>query len=137
MSKEELKKGVLNGSILSAAYDTSCTSHAGMPGDPFIQTNTPSTKVFTLADNYPIPGSDMAKLHHNLREPARTVDMVPSLTENSLLSGEKFAQARYVSVWDDKEVNLYESHTVKITISGEAGLKGWTPKGKPLAHSSS
>ena len=35
--EEELKKGVLNGSIPLAAYDTACTSHAGIPGDPFIQ----------------------------------------------------------------------------------------------------
>ena len=73
-----------------------------MPGNPFIQTNTPSTKVFELADNYPIPRSNVAKFHHNVRKPARTVDMVPSLTNNSLLSGGKFAQAGYVSVCEDK-----------------------------------
>ena len=125
MSKEELKKRVLNGSIPLAAYDTACTSHAGMTGDPFIQTNTPSTKVFALADNYPIPGSNLAKLHHDVREPARTVDMVPSLTNNFLLSGGKFAQAGYVSVCNDKEVNLYDVRTVKINVSDEAVLKGW------------
>ena len=102
MSEEELKKGVLNGSIPSAAYDTACTSHAGMPCDPFIQTNTPSTNVFALADNYPIPGSNVAKLHHDVCEPARTVYMFPYLTNNSLLSGGNFAQAGYASVCDDK-----------------------------------
>ena len=93
-----------------------------MPGDPFIQTNTPSTKVFVIADNYPIPGSNVAKLHHNVHKLAHTVDMVPSLTNNSLLSRGKFAQAGYVSVCDDKEVNLYNARTVKITVSDDAVL---------------
>ena len=96
-----------------------------MPGDPFIQINTPSTKFFALADNYPIHGSNVAKLHRNVRKPSRTVDTVPSLTNNSLLSGGKFAQAGYVSVCDDKELNLYDARTVKITVSEEAVLKGW------------
>ena len=96
-----------------------------MPGDPYIQTSKPSTKIFALANDYAIPGSNVAKLHHDVREPARTVDMVPSLTNNSLLSGGKFAQAGYVAVCDDKEVNLYDMRTVKIGISEEAVLKGW------------
>ena len=124
MSEEELKKGLLNSSIPSAAYDKSCTSHAGIPGDLFIQTDTPSTKVFTLSDNYPIPGSNVVKTHHNVRKPARTVDMVPSLTKNSVLSGGKFAQAGYVSVCDNKEVNLYDVRAVKITVYEETVLKG-------------
>ena len=42
------------------------------------------------------PGSNIAKLHHLVREPARTVDMVPSLAGQSLLSGEKIAEAGYI-----------------------------------------
>ena len=125
MSEEELKKGVLNGSIPSAAYDTACTSHAVMPGNPFIQTNTPSTKVFELADNYPITGSNVAKLHPDVHKPACIVDMVPSLTKISLLSGGNFSQAGYISVCNYKEVNLYDMRTVKINVSEEAVLKGW------------
>ena len=79
--------------------------------------------MFALADNYPISGSNVAKLHHKVRKPARTVEMVPSLTNNSLLSGGKFTQAEYVSVCKDKEVNLYDVHTVKTTVSEEAMLK--------------
>ena len=96
-----------------------------MPGDPYIQTRKPSTKIFAIANNYAIPGSNVAKLHHDVREPARTVDMVLSLTNNSLLSGGKFAQAGYVAVCDDKEVNLYDMRTVNIGISEEVVLKGW------------
>ena len=38
LTENKLIEGVLNGSIKSAAYDTACTSNAGMVGDPFIQT---------------------------------------------------------------------------------------------------
>ena len=45
-TEAELKQGVLNGSITSAAWDTAYTSNAGKMGNPFIQTTQPSTKVF-------------------------------------------------------------------------------------------
>ena len=38
LSEAQTKRGFLNGSIPSAAWDTACTSHAGMIGDPFIPT---------------------------------------------------------------------------------------------------
>ena len=63
------------------------------------------------------PGSRVAKLHHPVREPARTVDIVPSLAGQYLIIGEKFAKAGYVSICDDAEVNIYDSRTVTITVS--------------------
>ena len=120
-----LKAGVLDGSIPSAAFDTACTASAGRPVDPFLLTNKKSTKVFALADDHPTPASMVAKLYHEVREPARTVDIVPALGRNSLLSGGKFAEAGYVSICDDKEVNIYDGRTAKIVVSEEAVLKGW------------
>ena len=58
-------------------------------------------------------------------ELARTIDMVPALAEKSLVSGGKFPEAGYVSICDGNEVNLYDGHMVKITVSEEAVLKGW------------
>ena len=51
--------------------------------------------------------------------------MVPALVYNSLLSGNKFSDARYVSICDGNKVNLYDEQSVKITVSEEAVLKGW------------
>ena len=99
--EKKLREGVLNGSIPSAAYDTTCTSNSGMVGDPFIHTGRPSTKVFTVEDGHKTPGSTETKLHHPVREPAWTVDVVPALTNQSLLSGNKFAQAGYVTICDN------------------------------------
>ena len=85
----------------------------------------PSTKIFTVATGHKTPGSRVAKLHHPVREPAQIVDIVTGLADQSLLSGEKFAKAGYVSICDDAEVNIYDGRTVKITVSEEAVLKGW------------
>ena len=59
-----------------------------------------------------------------MRKPAHTVDMVPALADNSLISGGKFADAGYVSICDGSKVNLYDRHSVKITVSEEAVPKG-------------
>ena len=101
LMEKDLKGRVLNGTIPSDAYDIACTSNAGMIGDTFIQTGHPSTKVSTVADGHITPGSTMAKLHHPVQEPARTVEIVPALSEQSLLRGNKFAKAGYVSICDD------------------------------------
>ena len=96
-----------------------------MEGDSFIPTDQPSTKVFTVAKGHKTPGSRVGKLHHPVREPERTVDIVPGLADQSLISGEKFSKAGNVSICDDEEVNIYDGRTVKIIVSEEAVLTGW------------
>ena len=125
LTEKKLREAVLNGSIPSAAYDTACTSNAGMVGDPFIQTGWPSTKVFNVADSKKTSGSTEAKLHHPVRDPARKVDMFHALADQSLLSGNKFTQAGYVTICDNQEVNIYDGGTAKIIVSAKAVLKGW------------
>ena len=44
--EQQVKQGVLEGSIPSAAWDTACKSHEGMIGDPFIQTEKMSKTIF-------------------------------------------------------------------------------------------
>ena len=42
--------------------------------------------------------STKAKINRDVREPEKTVDMVPELKHNSLISGGKFADANYITV---------------------------------------
>ena len=88
-----------------------------MVGDPFIQTTQQSTKVLSIADGRQTPGSNITKLHHPVREPARTVGMVLTLAGQSLLSDAKFAEAGYISVCDGDKFNLYDSRTARILVS--------------------
>ena len=62
LTEGQLKNGVLDGSIPSAAYDTACTSNSGMEGNPFISTYQPYTKMFTVATGHKTPGSRVANL---------------------------------------------------------------------------
>ena len=80
LTDQHIKQGVLEGLIPSAAWDTTCMSHTRMVGDPFIQTERTPTIIFTLADGHPTPATTIALLEHKVREPACTVNMVPSLS---------------------------------------------------------
>ena len=51
--------------------------------------------------------------------------MIPVLANQSLLSGGKFSEAGYISVYDGEEVNIYNGYTTKITVSEKAVLTGW------------
>ena len=65
------------------------------------------------------------KLHHNLQEPAPSVNIAPSLVGNSLLSTVKMVEAGYMVIYEDKEDNFYNTATTKIMVSEDAILKGW------------
>ena len=95
-----------------------------MLGDPFIQIKRMSTKIFALADGHPTPETTISMLEHKIIEPARTVNMVPDLANQYLLSEFKFSELGYVSVFDGEEVNIYDGHTAKITVSEKSVLKG-------------
>ena len=109
----------------TACFDTAATSNCGRQGDHLIPTSEPSGKVFTLPDGTLTPASTKSKLHHNVREPARTVDMVPALKSNTLLSGPKFADTDYITVLVPTEVLIYDSNKLTLQASKDTILRGW------------
>ena len=60
-----------------------------------------------------------------MRGPAREVHMMPELTETGLVSAAKVAEAGYVSIFDNDEVNVYDTHDTVIKVSRSAVLKGY------------
>ena len=64
-------------------------------------------------------------MDHNLREPACIFDMVPDVTLDCLASTSKMCDAGYFTVFDGKEVQIYEAETTKIQTSKPPVLKGW------------
>ena len=123
LTKEQIKKGVLDGTIPSAISDTGATSTAGKRGDPFDIDNALPPKVFKLPNGTLEAAESTGQLQLPLREPANRVDVVPNI-EHTLLSGVKMAEAGYTAVYDKDEVNFYDK-TAKIQISEEAVLKGY------------
>ena len=94
-------------------------------GGPIHTNKHMSTKIFSLADGHPTPATNIAMLEHRVRDMARIVNMVTELANQSLLSGGNLSDTGYVSVCDGEEVNIYDGHTTKITVSEKASLKGW------------
>ena len=123
--EENIKEGVFDGTIASVAWYTACTSNAGMIGEPDIQTSQPSAKVFSVSYGRHTPGENISKQHHSVREPAWKVDMVPAPSDKSLLSGRNISEARYISICNGEEVNIYDGRTAKIMVSESAVMKGW------------
>ena len=70
-----------------------------------------------------------AKLHHKVREPARSVDMVPSVKRDSLVSGVKFAEVGYAILLTPNELFIYDGKDLKITVNHDAILQGWREPG--------
>ena len=104
-----------------------------MVGDDFILTEEKSHKIFNMPMGTTAPASVKAKLHHSVREPACTVDMVPDLKHNSLMSARKFANAQYIKVLTPTKVLVYDNMgDLQHSISSTAILRGWrcvnTPK---------
>jgi hypothetical protein len=120
----KMHMGVLNGTIPSAVSNTGATSSAFLTLDPSLPTGRISSAVFHLPNDAVAPATTVNKLLHDVRTPARDVNIVPSLVGNSLLSTSKFAKAGYTAIYSKDEVNFYNTRTTKITVSADAVLKG-------------
>ena len=102
------KRKVMKRRGTSGCFDSGATANAMKPGDEYIPTNVPSDKVFECPKGDHMYGSTKALLHHPVREPARSADVVPGLARNTLLSASKFADAKYVSVLTPEEVLIFD-----------------------------
>jgi len=122
---EDFRRQVLTGKVPSAIVDSGATSSCGKNPEDFEQTSEVSNKTFEMPTGGKTRGTNVAKLRHDLREPARRVDMVPALQRDSLLSCSKFADANYIWVFTPGEVKVYDGDTVKFTVSEEAVLSGF------------
>ncbi len=110
MTEQQLKAEVRNGSIPSAAADTGATSSIGTMKDKrrnaFISTGRQSTKAFHTPNGTVEAATDMVKLHHNIRHPAKDIHIVPGIKRDSLLSTAKLADANYITIFNKDKLNI-------------------------------
>jgi len=64
--EKEIRKGILEGTIPSAGYDTAATLGCGKYGDPYITTGCQFTKVFQTPTGHKAPASEIRLLDHDL-----------------------------------------------------------------------
>ncbi|KAL7474991.1 hypothetical protein ACHAW6_000926 [Cyclotella cf. meneghiniana] len=77
-----------------------------------------------------VSATEQAKLSHDLRDPAKDVEIVPVMSK-TLLSVRQFADAGYVTIFDDQTVKIYDG---KIVVSDEAVIRGWRDPASGLYH---
>jgi hypothetical protein len=53
---------------------------------------------------------------------------VPDICKNSLISTAKFAKAGYITVFDDEEVNVYNTQNTKVIVTRQAIINRWFDK---------
>jgi hypothetical protein len=87
--------------ISSAVSNTGTTLIALLLLAPSITTGIPSKVVFHLPDGTMAAASTVNKLLHYVREPTRSANIIPSLTNYSLISTSKFVDAGYTIVYND------------------------------------
>jgi hypothetical protein len=128
---EALRRGVLEGSIPSAAADSGATSSVGTKNDSqhFISTGKRSDKTFRLPNGALETAREISHLATAVRSPARDIHITPGVDETSLISTVKFAEAGYITIFDRDEVNIYDERDTIIKVSRAAILRGWRELG--------
>jgi hypothetical protein len=66
----------------------------------------------------------VSELAHDLRQPAKDVHIFPSIQSNSLLSMAKFAKEGYITVFNNKEVSIYDALDTTSKVLLAAILQG-------------
>ncbi len=134
----KIRQGVLDGSIPSDVANSGATSNVGTKKDKakqaYIPTGKCSSKIFQLPNRTRTPASDMCLLHQDIHQPARDIHIVPNIPTNLLISTAKFAEAGYIMVFDDKEVNVYNASNTKVIVTRQAILRGWLDKDANLYY---
>ena len=100
--------------VTSEVYDSGATPNCIVNNDGFILTDEPSNKVLYIPTGTTKKSSLKSKMHHKLRYPLRTVNMVPVIKYNSLLSASKFADTNYITVLNPEEVLIYDVNDITL-----------------------
>jgi hypothetical protein len=122
MSSQQIRHGIMTGTIASGVCDTGATSSVGTTHDHFLPTISPSTKTLMLPTGGTATAMHTTKLALRVRAPANSIDIVPDLRQ-TLISGSKFADAGYTAVYDRDSVNFYDEDTIRI--DAPAVLRGY------------
>ena len=102
----------------TAIIDSSATSSCGWPNNPFITTGQVPTIIFHTPLGQTATATEQKELKHNLWQPGKMVDIVPTLkASHALLSTSKFAHANYITMFMPTAVQIYDEETTKITAS--------------------
>jgi hypothetical protein len=114
-----------NGTIPSTVVDSGCTSGVGTSDNLCRRTRRVSKKKFVLPGGEIVNATEIMEYPFKVRAPAQELHITPGVTENSLLSISKFANANYITIFDKEAVNIYDANNTTITVTRGAMLCGF------------
>ena len=117
-----MENNILGRKILYMLADSGATLGCGRVNDSFIRTGKQSTKIFYMPLGQIVQASKTA---HLVRELTQTVDIVPGLQHNSLLSINKFAESSYITVFTPDKVTIFDCEKTSISSTQQPILQGW------------
>jgi hypothetical protein len=122
----------MGGSIPSTIADSGATSGVGAKGDPSQRTGEPSDKRFILPSGEVVQATEIAEYSFNVRAPANELHITPGVSQHSLHSTGKYADANYITVFDEDTVNVYDANDTIITVTNNAILREWRDRDNKL-----
>ena len=125
IDNDKLRQGVMTGTIASNIVDSSATSGVGTATDPSRSTGRQSTKQFILPSGSVVSATKIAEYPFAVRAPINELHITPGVSQHSLLSTSKYADANYITIFDRDTVNIYGANDMEITITKGAILPGW------------
>ncbi len=129
---EEPRQGIMDRTIPSTIVGSGATSGVGTKDDPSHRTGKPSNKQFILPSGQLIQATKKAEYPFNVRAPTNELHITPGVSQHSLPSTGKYADANYITVFDKDTVNVYNANNTVITVTKEAILRGWRDKDNKL-----
>jgi hypothetical protein len=125
INDEEIREAMRKGTIATTVADSGATSSIGTEGNPSKRTRKPSTKEFKLPNGEVVTAKEIAEYPFDVQKPANELHITPGISENSLLSTSKYADAGCITIFENDMVNVYGAQNTMITVSREAVLRGW------------
>jgi hypothetical protein len=85
------------------------------------------------------PATEIAEYPFEVRKLAKILHITPGVSQNSLVSTAKFADANYITIFNKDTFNIYNANNTIITITKGAILQGLQDKNSnlwriPLVH---
>jgi hypothetical protein len=122
---KELKEGIAQGLIPTTIANSGTTSGVGTINDPRKRTGKPFHKQFIILDGTVVPATEIAEYPFEFRKLAKILHITLGISQNSLLSTVKFADANYITIFNKDTFNIYNANNTIITITKGAILRGW------------
>ena len=71
-----------------------------------------------------VQATEMAEYPFKVIAPSNELHITPGVSQDSLLSTSKCADANYIAVYDKETVNIYDANDTMITVTKGAILRG-------------